>query len=63
MKLCDQKASWGGKGHLAYTSHINIHHQKKSGKELKQGRSLGAGADVEAMEDCCLLTCSSQLSH
>jgi hypothetical protein len=53
-KCHDQKASWGGKG-----LHFQIiaHHWKKSGQELKQGWSLAAGADAEAMEGCCLLAC------
>jgi hypothetical protein len=31
----------------------------KSGKELKQGWNLEAGADAEAVERCCLLACSA----
>jgi hypothetical protein len=38
--------------------HIAVHHQRKSGLELKQGRNLEAGADAEAMEGCCFLACS-----
>jgi hypothetical protein len=30
--------------------HIMVHHQRKSGKELKQGRNLDTGADTEVME-------------
>jgi hypothetical protein len=41
----------------AYTFHIAVHHQRKSGQELTQGRNLEAGADAEAMERCCLLAC------
>ena len=36
--------------------HITVHHQRKSGQELKQGRNLEAGADVETMRDTA---CSS----
>jgi hypothetical protein len=36
---------------------IIIHHKRKSGEELTQGRNLEAGADAEAMEGCCLLAC------
>lgn len=36
---------------------------RKSGQELKQGRNLKAGTDVEAMEECCLLACSSWLAQ
>ena len=35
------------------------HHPKQWGQGLKQGRNLEAGADAEAMEGCCLLSCSS----
>jgi len=40
--------------HLAH-SFAPIHHRKKSGQELKEGRNLEAGADAEAVEGCCLL--------
>jgi hypothetical protein len=30
--------------------HIIVHHRRKSGQELKQGRNLEAGADAEAMK-------------
>ena len=51
----DQEASWGGKGLLSLHFHIALHHQRKSGLELTQYRDLETGADVEAMEGCCLL--------
>ena len=35
---------------------LMLPHQRKS--ELKQGRNLKAEADVETMEECCLLACS-----
>ena len=42
--------SWGGKGLCSLHFHIAIHHQRKSGQELTQGRNLEAGADAEVME-------------
>jgi hypothetical protein len=42
------KAIWGGKGLFSLCFHITVHHQRKSGQELKQGRNLEAGADTEA---------------
>jgi hypothetical protein len=41
----------------AYTFHIAVHHQRKAGPELTQGRNLESGADAEDMEGCCLLDC------
>ena len=38
------------RAYSAYTFHIAVHHQRKSGHELTQGRNLEAGADTEAME-------------
>jgi hypothetical protein len=32
---------------------INIHHQRKSGQELKHSRNLEARADAEVIEECC----------
>jgi hypothetical protein len=52
------KATWGGKGLFSSHFHITVHHQRKSGQELKQDRNLEAGADAEALERCCLLACS-----
>ena len=56
-----KQATWEGKGLFCLGSHIIVHHWRKSGQELKQGRNLEAGADAEAMEECCLLVCSSWL--
>jgi hypothetical protein len=42
--------------------HITLHHQRKSGQELKQGRNLEAGVDADATEECCLLACSPWLA-
>jgi hypothetical protein len=46
----DLKASWGGKGLFSSHFHFAIHHQRKSGLELKQGWNLEAGAGAEATE-------------
>lgn len=48
------KINWGGKGLLRLHFHITVYRQSKSGQELKQGKTLDAGADVEATEECCL---------
>ena len=53
------KESWGGKGLFSSHSHLTVHHWRKSGQKLKQGRNLEAGVDTETMEGCCLLTGSS----
>jgi hypothetical protein len=37
-KHYDQEASWGAKGLLSLHFHIDVHHQRKSGQELKQVR-------------------------
>jgi hypothetical protein len=34
----DQKASWGGKNLFSLLFHVALHHQRKSGLELKQVR-------------------------
>jgi hypothetical protein len=47
----DQEASWGGKSLFSLHFHTAVHHQRKSGQELTQGRNLEAGADAEAMEN------------
>ena len=52
----------GRKGFIRLHFQITIHHWRKSGQELKQGRNLKAGADAEAMEGCCLLTCFTWLA-
>jgi hypothetical protein len=58
-----QEASWGGKGLFSLHFHIAVHHQKKSGQELTQGRNLEAGADGEAWRDAVLLACFSLLAQ
>jgi hypothetical protein len=47
------KATWGEKDLFGLHFHITVHHQRKLGQELKQGRNLEAGADAEAIEECC----------
>jgi hypothetical protein len=47
----------------AYTFHIVVHHQRKSGQEHTQDRNLEAGVDAEAMEECCLLSCFPGLAQ
>ena len=51
------KSKLGGKGLVCLHFYIAVHHQRKSGLELKHGRKLEAGADAEAMEGAayCLL--------
>jgi hypothetical protein len=51
------------KGFILLYFLITVHHNSKSGKELKQGRNLAAGTDVKAMERYCVLACSSTCSH
>jgi hypothetical protein len=46
------------KAYFTYT-HNTIHHQRKSGQELKQAKNLEAGTNTEAMEECCFLACPS----
>jgi hypothetical protein len=61
-KYHSQKASGVGKGFtIIGESYIAVHHQWKSGLELRPGRNLETGADAEAMEGCCLLACFPQL--
>jgi hypothetical protein len=47
----DQEGSWGRKDFFSLHFHIAVHHQRKSGQELMQGRNLKAAANnAEAME-------------
>lgn len=43
-----------------YSGHTTttIHRLRKSGQELKLGRNMETRADVEAIKECCWLTCS-----
>lgn len=43
--------------------HISVHHQRKSGKELKLGRNVETEVDAEATEECCLLAYSTWLAQ
>ena len=43
------KATWGGKGFFDLHFPITVHHQRKLEQELKEGRNLEAGADIEAI--------------
>jgi hypothetical protein len=52
-----KKQVWGVKGLFILHFHIAVHHKRKSGLELTQSRNLEAGADAQAMEECCLLAC------
>jgi hypothetical protein len=56
MEHHEQKANWGEKSlfglHFIW---LFMSYGKKSGQEFNQGRILEAGADAEAMENCCLL--------
>jgi hypothetical protein len=53
---CDNQSNLGRKSlHLE----VAVHHWWKSGQELKQVRNLEEGADAEAIEEGCLLACSS----
>jgi hypothetical protein len=61
IKSHDQRNS-GRKGLISHmVPYITAHYQKLSGQELKQGRTLEAGADTEAMDECLLLACSPWL--
>ena len=62
-KHYDREASWGGKGLFSLHFHIAVHHQRRSGQELTQGRILEAGADAEVMEGCYLLVCFPWLAQ
>jgi hypothetical protein len=50
--------NWGGKALFGLHFHIVIHHQRKkkvkrkSEQELKEGKNLEAGDDIEAMKGC-----------
>ena len=40
-----------------------VHHPGKSREELKRGKKLEAGTDVEVMEECCLFAWSLWLAQ
>ena len=49
-KYYEQKTSGGGKGLFRLYFHSMVHHWRKSGQELKQGRILKPGVDTEVIE-------------
>lgn len=59
IKLHDQKQLWEKRVCLILQLQITVCHWGVSGQELKQGRNSEAGAGTEAMEECCLLACST----
>ena len=61
MKHHVQKENWREKTLFGLHFHSTAHHLRNLGQELKQGRTLETGAGPEAMEECCLLACSSWL--
>lgn len=56
-KLNHQNEGWGEKGLHGLHFHIADHYIRNLGQELNQGTNLEAGANAEALEECCLLTC------
>jgi hypothetical protein len=54
VRVC-QKAGWGGTA--LFGLHVQLS-RREVRQELKQGRQLEAGADAEAVGECCLLACS-----
>ena len=54
VKHHDQKQV--GEHSFALHFHIIVHHRRKSGQELRQGRNLKAEGDAETLEECCLLS-------
>ena len=57
------KETWGGKDLFAIYFHCTVHHQRKSGQELTQGRILKPGTDAKAMEGYLLTGLPSLLSY
>ena len=53
----DQESSWGGKG--LFSLHIAVHHQRKSGLELKQVRSWYRGHGGMLLTGLLPLACSA----
>jgi hypothetical protein len=41
QNIMTEDASWGGKGLFSLQFHVAVHHQKKSGLEIKQVRKHG----------------------
>jgi hypothetical protein len=63
MKQHNQQASWRGKGLFSLYFHIPVHHQRKSGLELTQGRNPESGADAEDTESDAYWIACSGLAH
>jgi hypothetical protein len=55
-KQTNKQPKLGRKGLFRLHFHMAVHHQRKSGQELKWGRNLEAGADAEAGCEGVLLT-------
>lgn len=49
----DQKQPGEESVYFGFQFHFTVHHGEKSGQELKQGRSLYAGAAAEATKERC----------
>jgi hypothetical protein len=52
------ESNLGRKGLIQLTLPYHNSSLKKSGRDLKQGRNLEAGANTDSMEGCCLLAYS-----
>jgi hypothetical protein len=63
QNIITKKQVFLGKDLFRLHFYITVHHQMKSGEELKLGRNLEAGDDAEAMEGCCVLDCSQWLAQ
>ena len=64
MKYHEQKHLGQERFYVPCGSTPIVYHRRKSGQELKQDRHLEARADdAEAMEGCCLLSCSPWFVH
>jgi hypothetical protein len=51
-----EKSNLGREGFIWLIPH---HSSSSTGQELRQSRNPESGADAEAMEECCLLICST----
>ena len=57
------KASWEGKNLFGLYFHIGVFLWKRSGQKYKEDRNLEAGANLEAIEGCCLVICNMWLTN
>lgn len=63
VKHHDEKQVGKKRDYFAYISKSQtVHHLRKPWQDLKLGRNLEVKADLEDMEDACLLVCSSWLA-